>query len=519
MKKLILAILIGVTGISACSVSPVTGKRHFQIYGDEWENEVGAQMYAPMKQSQGGEFILDPELTEYVKNVGMRLADRARRKDQLDFEFSILNDSTPNAWALPGGKIVINRGLLTELDSEAELAAVLGHEIVHADAAHGARAQSKGMLTQIGAMVTMVALGSVDSKATREIAMIVPALGAQLLTQKYGRDAEREADRYGLLYMSEAGYNPMGGVELQETFVKLSESRKEDWLSGLFASHPPSRERLENNRKMVSKLPEGGSLGRENYMAKTAYLRRVQPAFEAFDEANKAVGANDLKQAQRSLNKALAIEPRESLFHSLQGDIHALKKKPQEAMSAYQQAIKANPDFFYAYLRKGQMEYKLDRFQPAREDLSNSLELMPTAEAHYLLGKMDKDQGDLDGASKHFRIAAQSNSDSGRKARREVLSVDLPNNPARYVGSRVEIDNNNEIWIRFGNLTDVSIKDIEISYAWLDEQGRTREATSSYRDTLKGGEQDRIRTGISLDNPSELEQRFRVRITGAKVAE
>jgi len=519
MKKLILAILIGVTGISACSVSPVTGKRHFQIYGDEWENEVGAQMYAPMKQSQGGEFILDPELTEYVKNVGMRLADRARRKDQLDFEFSILNDSTPNAWALPGGKIVINRGLLTELDSEAELAAVLGHEIVHADAAHGARAQSKGMLTQIGAMVTMVALGSVDSKATREIAMIVPALGAQLLTQKYGRDAEREADKYGLLYMSEAGYNPMGGVELQETFVKLSESRKEDWLSGLFASHPPSRERLENNRKMVSELPEGGSFGRENYMARTAYLRRVQPAFEAFDEANKAVSANDLKQAQRSLNKALAIEPRESLFHSLQGDIHALKKKPQQAMSAYRQAIKANPDFFYAYLRKGQMEYKLDKFQPAREDLSNSLELMPTAEAHYLLGKMDKDQGDLDGASKHFKIAAQSNSDSGQKARREVLTVDLPDNPARYVGSRVEIDNNNEIWIRFGNLTDVSIKDIEISYAWLDEQGRTREATSHYRDTLKGGEQDRIRTGISLDNPSELEQRFRVRITGAKVAE
>ena len=115
-------------------------------------------MYAPMKQSQGGEFILDPELTEYVGHVGQQLAQRARRKDLLDFEFALLNDSTPNAWALPGGKIVINRGLLTELNSEAELAAVLGHEIVHADAAHGARAQSKGMLTQIGAVVSMVIL-------------------------------------------------------------------------------------------------------------------------------------------------------------------------------------------------------------------------------------------------------------------------------------------------------------------------------------------------------------------------
>ena len=194
-KALISLALVLAVQLSACSVNPVTGERNFQIYGTEWEQEVGAQMYAPMKQSQGGEFILDPELTEYVRGVGQQLADQARRKEQLNFEFAILNDSSPNAWALPGGKIVINRGLLSELDSEAELAAVLGHEIVHADAAHGARAQSKGMLTQVGAVATMIILGStVDSQAAREVAMMVPAMGAQLLTQKYGRDAERESD-------------------------------------------------------------------------------------------------------------------------------------------------------------------------------------------------------------------------------------------------------------------------------------------------------------------------------------
>ncbi len=229
-KKLIPIVLLLTAQITACSVNPVTGERNFQIYGADWEKEVGSQMYAPMKQSQGGEFILDPDLERYVIEVGNRLADQARRKEQLDFEFSIINDSTPNAWALPGGKIVINRGLLTELDSEAELAAVLGHEIVHADAAHGARAQSKGMLTQVGAIATMVILGStVDSQAAREIGMMVPALGAQLLNQKYGRDAERESDEYGMLYMSEAGYDPQGAVELQKTFVKLSEGRNENW--------------------------------------------------------------------------------------------------------------------------------------------------------------------------------------------------------------------------------------------------------------------------------------------------
>jgi predicted Zn-dependent protease len=519
MKKLLLAFMICLTGISACSVSPVTGKRHFQVYGDEWEQQVGAQMYAPMKQSQGGEFILDPELTEYVQDVGRQLAKRARRKEQLDFEFTILNDSSPNAWALPGGKIAINRGLLTELDSEAELAAVLGHEIVHADAAHGARAQSKGMLTQIGAVVSMVILGSVDSQAAREVAMMVPAVGAQLLTQKYSRDAEREADEYGMLYMSEAGYNPLGAVELQETFVEISEGRNEDWMSGLFASHPPSRERLERNLKMASELPEEGSFGRARYAERTQFLRRVQPAYDAFDEANKAVSDDELERAQGKLNEAMAIEPRESLFHSLQGDIYALQKKPKRALASYQKAINTNPGFFYAYLRKGQVEYKLDKLQAARSDLSTSVALMPTAEAHYLLGEMDMDEGKLDSANDHFRIAAQSNSESGQKANRELLIQDLANNPARYIGSRAEIDANNMIWIRFGNLTQVPMKNIEISYAWLDEQGQTRQRKLSYRGPLKGGEQDRVKTGIRLENASDLERRIRVQITAASVAE
>ena len=290
IKKLIPLIFALTAQITACAVNPVTGERNFQIYGTDWEQEVGSQMYAPMKQSQGGEFILDPELTIYVKEVGDRLADQARRKEELDFEFSILNDSTPNAWALPGGKIVINRGLLKELESEAELAAVLGHEIVHADAAHGARAQSKGMLTQVGAVATMLVLGStVDSQAAREIGMMVPVLGAQLLNQKYGRDAERESDEYGMLYMSEAGYDPQGAIELQETFVELSEGRNEDWMSGLFASHPPSRERVENNRKTAAGLPPGGNMGEEKFLAETAYLRRVGPAYKAFDEQDISI--------------------------------------------------------------------------------------------------------------------------------------------------------------------------------------------------------------------------------------
>jgi len=519
-RKLISSILIATISFVACSVNPVTGERNFQVYGTDWEREAGAQMYAPMKQSQGGEFVLDPGLTAYVNEVGDRLAGQARRKDNLDFEFSILNDSIPNAWALPGGKISINRGLLVELESEAELAAVLGHEIVHADAAHGARAQSKGMLTQAGAVISMVILGaSIDSQSAREVALIVPALGAQLLNQKYGRDAEREADEYGMLYMSESGYDPQGAVELQKTFVKLAEGRKQNWLGGLFASHPPSPERVENNLKTAKSLPGGGEIGRERYGSATAYLRRVQPAYDAFDEAKKAVSDDKLGLAQEKLDMALSIEPRETLFHGLQGDIHALKQRPESALDSYAKAIAASPGFFYGYLRSGQMQYRLNQHKKARSSLDRSLELMPTAEAHFLLGMLEKEQGDMNRAIEHFRQAAQSESEAGHKATRELVLVDLARNPSKYVGSRAALDQGNDVWVEFGNLTQVPMKNIEISYAWLDERGQTRNGKQTYPGPLEGGKQARLRLGFRLNSTDELSRRVRVEVTRASVAE
>lgn len=517
--RFLLSILLATAGLAACSVNPVTGDRNFQIYSTDWETEVGATMYEPMKQSEGGEFILDPQLTAYVQSVGNRLAAQARRKDELQFEFSVLNDSTPNAWALPGGKIVVNRGLLVNLESEAELAAVLGHEIVHADAAHGARAQSKGVLTQVGAVATMVILGStLESQAGRQVAMIVPALGAQLLTQKYGRDAERESDEYGMLYMSEAGYDPQGAVELQETFVELSRERKEDWLNGLFASHPPSQERVRNNIKTAQELPSGGEMGREIYRQNMAYLNRVQPAYEAYDEARKAVAEDQTDLAQEKINRALSIEPRESLFHSLQGDIFAFNDRDKNALKSYKKAVSTNPGFFYGYLRQGQMQLLLDQPAPARSSLEQSLELMPTAEAHYLLGMLDKREGNTRGALEHFQTAAGSESDIGEKATRELVLMDLHNNPAKYVGSRVVLDRDNRVWVQFGNLTTVSISNIVVSYAWLDEQGRTRRGTKTFRGTLDGGQQDQISLDFHVATAAELNRRVQAEITEASVA-
>jgi predicted Zn-dependent protease len=521
MKRIAYLLTAGIflVQLTGCQVNPVTGERHFQMYGSNWEQQVGAQMYTPLKQSQGGEFILDPSLTSYVNEVGNRLAAQARRKDELEFEFSILNNSTPNAWALPGGKLVVNRGLLTELDSEGELAAVLGHEIVHADAAHGARQQSTGMLAQIGAVASMVVLGTqIENESARQIAMLVPTVGAQLIMQKYGRDAERESDEYGMRYMAEAGYDPQGAVELQKKFVELSKDRNEDWLSGLFASHPPSQERVQNNRETAAGLPAGGEVGRTRYQSVTAYLRKVQPAYEAYDEAGKALSENKIDRAQQKLNQAMAIEPREALFMAMQGDIHALRDKPTQALSAYNKAISANGNLFYGYLRKGQLEYQQGNNKPARSSLEKSLQLLPTAEAYYVLGMIDRAGGDNEAAIRNFTQAAQSNSAAGKRAKGELVRLDLRANPSRYVATRAVRDSDGYVWVQVGNMTNVPIQNIEISVAWLDERGQTRQGKKTYRGPLGGGQQDRIRLDLKMPEGTDLSSRVRVQASSAAVA-
>ncbi len=250
--KWLLAVMI-VAGVSACAVNPVTGKREFTMVSESQEIKLGTDNYGFMQQAGGGEYDVDPDLSEYVRGVGGRLVTASHRlavtERRLPYEFVVLNSSIPNAWALPGGKLAINRGLLTEISSEAELAAVLGHEIVHAAARHSAKQMERGTWLQIGVIGTAILTG--DSGYS-DLAVGGANVGAQLLSQSYGRSAELQSDEYGMRYMSEAGYDPQGAIALQETFVRLSESRATDWLSGLFASHPPSQERVEANKRTAA---------------------------------------------------------------------------------------------------------------------------------------------------------------------------------------------------------------------------------------------------------------------------
>ena len=182
-------LVAAVSTLSGCVINPVTGDRELALVSAEQEVAIGEQQYAPSQQMQGGDYSFDPALTAYVQIVGDKLAAVSDRA--LPYEFVVLNNSVPNAWALPGGKIAVNRGLLTELTSEAELAAVLGHEIVHAAARHGALAMQRGLLLQGALLATAVAAQQGDYGG---LTVGAASLGAQLITQRNSRGAELESE-------------------------------------------------------------------------------------------------------------------------------------------------------------------------------------------------------------------------------------------------------------------------------------------------------------------------------------
>ncbi len=512
-KLFILFALCSIT-LYGCVTNPVTGKRELGLVSKSYELQIGSQQYVPSRQMEGGDYVIDPELTKYVTGVGKKLAAVSDRK--LPYEFVVINNSVPNAWALPGGKIAVNRGLLTELNSEAELSAVLGHEIVHAAARHGAKGMERGILLQ-GA----VAVAGVASQGSNYANLAVR--GAQtavgLINQKYGRNAESESDLYGMKYMSRAGYDPRAAISLQEVFLKLSEGKKTDWLSGLFASHPPSEERLEANRATAKTLPESGELGVQRYKEKIARLIQTKDAYNALDMGSKALSEGNTTEALALAQQAIRGEPKEGRFHALVGDVYMIQKQYQNALASYNKAVDLNSEFFYFYVQRGLNKRKLGDPQGARTDLEKSTELLPTATALNALGNMSLVQGNLPEAMQYFKDASTSNSEPGRQAARSFVKLDMHDNPGSHIKARVNLNHKRFVIITVINPTPIPVRDVKVIIRYPDSQGKALEMVKDVSNILSSGKSTIVETGIGpVEDPKTLRY-MRVNVIKANVVE
>lgn len=255
LRIVVLCILLA--GVCACSVNPATGEADFVTMTEGMEVSLGRSEHEKIMQQVG---VYDGEaLNEYVTKVGEKVAATSDRPN-LDYLFTIIDSPDINAFALPGGYIYINRGLMSYLDSEAELAAVLAHEIGHVTARHTVRQQSANQANSVGSTVVGLLTRS------RSAAEATGLYGAYMIAD-YGRDMELEADSFGAQYLFNSGFNPEAMVEVigvlkdQEVYAKSKAKRNGKSTGatyhGVFSTHPRNDKRLKQVIAKAGTLPEG----------------------------------------------------------------------------------------------------------------------------------------------------------------------------------------------------------------------------------------------------------------------
>jgi tetratricopeptide (TPR) repeat protein len=223
--------------------------------------------------------------------------------------------------------------------------------------------------------------------------------------------------------MAAAGYDPQGAVDLQRTFVKLSQGRQDNALSRLFASHPPSAKRVEENIKTAASLKKGGTRGDERYRQKLARLFNTENAYESFDKALAALEKGNTQQASALVRQALKTEPREAHFHTLVGDIAMAQKNLSAAKKSYDTAIALNDEYFYSYLQRGRINEAQKNTQAAQADYARSMKLLPTSTAQLALGQFAERAGKTQVAKRYYAMAAQATGNDADKAQRALVRL------------------------------------------------------------------------------------------------
>ncbi len=240
--------------------NPVTQETQYVSMTVDQEIALGLQAAPEMAQQFGG-LLPDSEVQARIDAIGNRLVERSlAAQSPYRYEFHVLaDDRTINAFALPGGQIFITKALLDRLDTDGQLASVLGHEIGHVIARHSAEHLAKAQLTQGLTGAAVLAAYDPERPSSANAAMIAALVG-QAVNMKYGRDDELESDRLGVRIAAEAGYDPRASIRVMEILAEASEGRGQP--PEFFSTHPNPDRRIERLRTAIAEqfpngVPEG----------------------------------------------------------------------------------------------------------------------------------------------------------------------------------------------------------------------------------------------------------------------
>ncbi|MCX5876881.1 MAG: M48 family metalloprotease [Deltaproteobacteria bacterium] len=384
--------------LSGCAVNPATGKSELAFYSMSEQEEVslGKKAFPEAIQRMQGEYD-DQRLKEYITAVGMRLAKVSHRPN-LAYTFKVVNDSSPNAFAMPGGNIAITRGLLVALENEAQLAAVLGHELGHVTARHSVQNLQRGMLLNMGLQVLAV---SSSGTSYSGVARQAGQLAGSILDSSYSREQEREADRLGIDYMVKAQYSPKGAVELQEFLAKKSGEGESKWMQGLFRTHPFSKERMSDNQYYIDSK-YSWAVNDEAYVSVAgdfqramAPLMKTKEAYGDYDKAREKEQSKDLAGAIALYEQAVHKAPDQGLLQSALGMAYLKNNSLDEAKKHLAKAVQLDGDYYESHFGLGYLLLKENNPTLAKEHLQKSMKLMPSLGSAFYLAESYEKTGEL----------------------------------------------------------------------------------------------------------------------------
>ncbi|MBU0622859.1 MAG: M48 family metalloprotease [Gammaproteobacteria bacterium] len=244
---LIFLLTLTAFAMGGCATNPVSGGKDFVMMSESQEIALGRSADAEIRKQY--KVYANPALQDYVNRVGQKLSQHSHRPN-ISYRFTVLDSPEINAFALPGGYVYITRGIMAYLNSEAEMAAVLGHEVGHVTARHGVRQQSAAQAANIGISIAAIFIPELNTQLGQDISNL---FGGALLSG-YGRDHELESDRLGAQYLARTDYDPqamirvVGVLKNQELFdaeIAKQEGREPRRYHGTFATHPDNDTRLQ----------------------------------------------------------------------------------------------------------------------------------------------------------------------------------------------------------------------------------------------------------------------------------
>ncbi len=387
-------------GLSGCATSPVTGETILVGMSEAQEKQADAQV-APHQFSQDLGAIQDEAVNRYVAGVGQRMGALTHRP-QMPYSYRVLNANYVNAYTFPGGAMGVTRGILADLDDEAQLAALLGHELGHVNARHAAQRQGQNLIAQAALAGLNVAAQNADWGGLMNIG---GQIGASALLASYSREHEREADALGQEYLVKAGYPATGMVRLHQLLV-AEEKTAPSLLQTMFSTHPMSSERMQAAQAAAdSRYRISNSLDarRERFMDSTASLRRIRPTIEACKNGETAMAAKQYAKAQAEFQTALAKTPRDYASNLRMAQCLQAQGQTARAVSYADSAREIYPQEAQAYKLAGVLALQQRDAGRAFQHLDRFDRLLPgDAGITFLKGVSLEGMGDRRAAAQHY---------------------------------------------------------------------------------------------------------------------